>query len=170
MYNGSMRPKGSAKELEVRRLIAGRMLQQGKGVREVAGLVGAAPSSVSRWKAALEEGGLEALAAKPHPGRPARMTPEQKETLEAILLQGPRAAGFATDLWTLPRVAQVIEANIGVSYHPGHVWYILRDMGWSRQRPERRARERDEEAIERWREEEWERIKKKPATEAGASP
>lgn len=164
-----MRPKGNAKELEVRRLMAGRMLLEGKGVREVSRLSGGAPSSVSRWKQQLEQGGLEALRARPHPGRPSRLTLEQKQTLAGILLQGAPAAGFPTDLWTLSRVTEVIEREFGVKYHPGHVWYILRDMGWSAQKPERRARERDEEAIAQWREEEWERIKKKLETEAGAS-
>jgi len=164
-----MRPKGSAQELEVRRQMAGKLLQEGKGVREVARLVGASPSSVSRWKQALEEGGTAALKAKPHPGRPPRLRPEQKEQLEQVLLEGPLAAGFSTDLWTLARVAKVIERRFGVKYHPGHVWYILRDMGWSCQKPERRARERDEDAIARWRWEDWPRIKKKPASRAGAS-
>lgn len=164
-----MRPKGSAEALEVRRRIAGRLLQEGKSVREVARTVGAAPSSVSRWKAALEQGGMEALQAKPHPGRAARLTEQQKGRLAALLLQGAVAAGFATDLWTLARVAQVIEREFGVRYHPGHVWYILRDLDWSPQKPERRARERDEIAICQWREEEWERIKKKPAPTAGPS-
>lgn len=164
-----MRPKGSAEALEVRRRIAGRLLQEGRGVREVAHLVGAAPSSVSRWKKKVEAGGLEALRAKPHPGRRARLTTQQKGQLAAILVQGAVAAGFPTDLWTLARVAQVIEREFGVQYHPGHVWYILRDMDWSAQKPERRARERDEEAIRRWREEEWARIKKKPANTAGVS-
>ena len=99
-----MRPKGSAKELEIRRLLSARLLQQGTGVREVGRLVGAAPSSVSRWKQALDEGGLEALKGKPHPGRPARLGAEQKKQLAQILLKGPQAAGFATDLWTLARV------------------------------------------------------------------
>ena len=164
-----MRPKGSAKELEVRRRIGGRLLQEGKGVREVARLVEASPSSVSRWKQALEEGGIEALRAKPHPGRPARLRPEQKKHLEQVLLAGAQAAGFATDLWTLERVAQVIERLFGVKYHPGHVWYILRDMGWSCQKPERRARERDEEAITRWRKRDWPRIKKRAVANVGAS-
>lgn len=164
-----MRPKGSAKELETRRLLAAKLLQAGKGVREVGRLVGAAPSSVSRWKQELDEGGSEALKAKPHPGRPARLSAEQKKQLEQTLLKGPLTAGFATDLWTLPRVAKVIEREFGVRYHPGHVWYILRDMGWSSQKPERRARERDEAAIERWRTEDWSEAKKRRATEAGAS-
>jgi transposase len=164
-----MRPKGSAEALEVRRQIAGRLLQQGKGIREVARLVGASPGSVFRWKAALEKGGKEALVAKAHPGRPPRLTAEQKEGLKAILLLGPRAVGFSTDLWTLGRVAQVIQGHCGVKYHPGHVWRILREMGWSPQKPERRARERDEQAIKRWREEEWPRIEKKPTTKSGVS-
>lgn len=157
-----MRPKGSAKELQVRRQLAGRLLEEGKGVREVARLVQASPSSVSRWKQALEEGGMEALRAKPHGGRRPRLTAQQKQRLEEILLDGPVAAGFATALWTLARVAQVIERQFGVKYHPGHVWYILRDMGWSCQKPERRAREREEAAIARWRAEEWGRVKKSP--------
>jgi transposase len=164
-----MRPKGSAAELEVRRRIAGGMLQQGKGVREVARLVKAAPSSVSRWKKELEKGGEEALAAKKHKGRTPRLNPKQKQELEQILLQGAEAAGYATDLWTLARVAEVIEREFGVKYHPGHVWYILRNMGWSCQKPERRARERDEQAIAQWRKEEWPRIKKEPATREKAS-
>lgn len=164
-----MRPKGSAKELEVRRQMAGRLLQEGKGVREVARLVKASPSSVSRWNQALREGGLEALRAKPHGGRRVRLTAQQKRTLEQVLLKGPLAAGFTTDLWTLARVAQVIERRFGVKYHPGHVWYILRDMGWSCQKPERRARERDEEAITRWRKRDWPQVKKRPVANVGAS-
>jgi transposase len=94
---------------------------------------------------------------------------EQKEALLEMLRQGPLAAGFATDLWTLARVAKVIEDHFGVKYHPGRVWHILRGLGWSPQKPERRARERDEEATRRWREEEGSRAKKEPATKAGAS-
>jgi transposase len=88
-----MRPKGSAKELQVRRQIAGKLLQAGKGVREVARLVGASPSSVSRWKQALEAGGAEALKSKPHPGRPPGLNAAQKKELEQVLLAGPQAAG-----------------------------------------------------------------------------
>ena len=153
----------------MRRKIAARMLSQGKGIQEVAEAVGVTSTSVYRWKRALEEGGPGALTAKPHPGRRPRLSPEQKKELEAVLLQGARAAGFPTDLWTLPRVAQIIETHFGVRYHPGHVWYILRDMGWSAQKPERRARERDEEAIQRWRSERWPEIKKRPVKMDGAS-
>lgn len=164
-----MRPKGSAETLEVRRRIAGKLLQEGKGIREVARLVEASPSAVHGWKQLLDEGGLDALKAKPHPGRPSQLSAEQKAELKQKLLDGPLAAGFPTDLWTLERVAQVIERHFGVQYHPGHVWKILREIGWSSQKPERRARERDEEAIERWRAEDWPRLKKKPGEKDGVS-
>jgi len=158
-----MRPKGSAKELEVRRRLAGRLLSEGKGLHEVARLVGASPSSVHRWKEVIRKGGMEALTAKPHPGRPARLSSRQKERLEKILLKGPRAAGYLTDLWTCPRVAEVIQRTFGVKYHPYWVWYILRSLRWTCQKPKRLARERDEKTIQRWRAIRWPYIKKSPA-------
>ena len=164
-----MRPKGSAEALEMRRMIAVRMLQAGKGVREVSRLVGVSPASVSRWKKVLQEQGVEGLRAKPHPGRPPRLTADQKQRLAEILRQGARAAGFPTDLWTLRRVAQGIQREFGVSYHPGRVWYLLREMGWSPQKPQRRARERDEAAIRTWRAQTWEEVKKRPGRTAGRS-
>ena len=157
-----MRSKGSAEALEMRRMIGGRLLLEGKGVREVSRLIGVSPSSVSRWKQQLKQGGLDALRAKPHPGRSPKLTAEQRKELEGILLKGARAAGFPTDLWTLKRVAQVISWEFGVTFHPGYVWYILKGMGWSPQKPERRARERDEEAIAAWRTEGWTGVKKVP--------
>jgi transposase len=115
-----MRPKGSAEALEMRRMIAARLLQAGKGIREVAWMVGASHSSVLKWKRAMEQGGMEALKARPHPGRRPRLTEEQKRELAVILLIGPLAAGFPTDLWTLKRVAVVIERHFGVKCHPGY--------------------------------------------------
>ena len=160
----SMRPKGSAAELEVRRRLAGRLLAEGKGIREVSRLVRASPSSVERWKQALDQGGEAALRSKPHPGAAPRLCLRQKERLKRFLLKGPLSAGYRTDLWTCPRVAEVIERRFGVRYHPDHVWRLLRSLGWSCQKPERRARECDEEAIRQWREVEWPRIKKRPTT------
>jgi transposase len=152
--------------LEVRRRLAVRMLSQGKSASEVSELVGASRSSVQRWKAAWQKGGVEAVAAKPHPGRKPRLTTAQKRRLERILLRGPRAAGFASDLWTCSRVAEAIHGRFGVTYHPDHVWRILHSLDWSCQKPELRARERDEAAIERWRTREWPRIKKEPAAKS----
>jgi len=96
-------------------------LLKGKGVREVRRLIGVSPSSVSRWEQQLKQGGLDALRAKPHPGRSPKLTVEQKKELGGILLKGARAAGFPTDLWTLKRVDQVIAREFGVTYHPGYM-------------------------------------------------
>ena len=157
-----MRPRGTSAELERRRRLAIALLGQGLRPVQVAKAVGTSGASVTRWRQAYEEGGDEALAAKPHPGRPPKLTEEQRQRLAELLEEGAGKQGYGTELWTLPRVAEVILIHFGVEYHPGHVWRVLRGMGWSCQKPERRARERDEEAIQRWRQEDWPRIKKSP--------
>ncbi len=92
-------------------------------------------------------------------GRPSRLSDPDWRRVERALLAGAVAQGFDTELWTLPRVAAVIWRLTGVSYHPGHVWWLLRRHHWSPQRPARRATERDDDEIARWRAEEWPRIK-----------
>lgn len=156
-----MRPEGSAKELEQRRRQAVALLEQGLTGSQVARAVGTSQASVTRWRQAYERQGDKALAAKPHPGRRPKLTVRQRERLGRMLLQGPAKHGYGTELWTLARVAEVIAVAFGVEYDPSQVWRILRAMGWSCQKPERRARERDEEAIARWRREDWPRIKKR---------
>jgi transposase len=135
-------------------------LCKGRKVAEVARIVGASWSSVKRWKVAIETGGMEALAAKPHPGKPSRLNARQKEKLIRLLERGPLKCGFSTDLWTCPRVAEVIERHFGVRYVDSHVWRLLRKLGWSCHAPERRPREQDPEAPKRWRKRDWPRIKK----------
>jgi transposase len=155
-----MRPKGSARELEIRREIAANMLESGKGIREVARMVKASPSTVFGWKQVLEEKGREGLKPKPPTTPKKRLGAEQTDKLKEVLLKGARAAGYPTELWTLKRISEVIEKEFQVKYHPGHVWKVLKGMGWTAQKPERRARERDEAAIRSWRDKEWEWIKK----------
>lgn len=157
-----MRPKGSKAELEARRRRAVAMLEQGLGLCEVARRVGVWPGSLVRWRDAYREAGEEGLRAKRHPGAKRKLPPDRREELADLLLKGPLAHGYPTDLWTLQRVGQVIQKHFGVRYHPSSVWRLLRAMGWSSQKPERRARERDEEAIRRWRRKDWPRIKKSP--------
>ena len=128
--NVCMRPKGSAKTLEARRRLAASMLAKGRGIREVARAIGAAPSSVKRWKDALEEGGKNALKAKPHSGRPSRLSEKQRQDLLKILEEGPRAARVRADQWTCRNVGIVIRRRFGVKYHPDHVSRILRALGW----------------------------------------
>ena len=161
-----MRPKGSAAELQARRLLAGQLLLEGGYVDEVAEIVGASESSVRRWRRAVEKGGLEALRAKPHPGRKPRLDAKQKRQLIEILLAGPRKAGYSTDLWTCRRVAEVIAKKFQVKYHPDHVGKMLHDLGWTCQKPEQRAREADDAAMERWRKQDWPRIKRGPSIAA----
>ena len=158
-----MRPTGSAAQLEARRLRAVALLRDGKSNTEVARLIGVDVSSVKRWKRAAAQGGNEALAAKPNRGRPPRLTPEQKQELAQIVRAGPRAAGFRTNLWTCRRVAHVIRERFGVEYHRDHVGRVLHALGFTQQKPQRRASQRDEAAIEHWRTHEWERIKKRAA-------
>jgi transposase len=158
-----MRPKGSAAELQTRRLLAAQLLLEGYYVDEVAEIVGASESSVRRWRRAVEKGGLEALRAKPHPGRKPRLNAKEKQQLIEILLAGPREAGYSTDLWTCRRVAEVIAKEFHVKYHPDHVGKMLHDLGWTCQKPEQRAREADDAAMERWRKRDWPRIKRGPS-------
>jgi len=155
-----MRTKGSAQELEARRRTAVRLLARGMTLRAVAQAIGCSASSVQRWKDAVEAGGAEALKAKPHPGAKPKLSDRQKPQLVKILKRGPRQAGYPTDLWTCSRVAEVIEEHFGVTYHVNYIPDVLRGLGWSLQKPEQRARERDEAAIARWRSREWPRIKK----------
>jgi len=142
-------------------MLAVQHLLEGKGITEVARMVRASPSSVKRWKDTLEKEGLDALKAKPHPGPKPRLNLKQKQRLLALLLRGPLAAGYATEVWTCPRVAEVIDRYFGVRYHPSTVWDILRSLGWTCQKPEQRARETNDREIARWRREEWPRILKK---------
>jgi transposase len=150
--------------MERRRKRAARLFARGATQAEVARELEVSRQSVSRWYADWRTGGAKALQGAGRAGRMPRLTKAQLRRVDQALRTGPRAQGFATDLWTLDRVAQVIETETGVRYHPGHVWKLLRDkLGWSRQRPARRAVERDDEAIARWVATDWPRIKRGPA-------
>ena len=157
-----MRPHGHPEELERRRRRAVELLRQGYAPVEVAQMLGVDRRSVRRWKAAHRRRGPDALKARPAPGRPTKLTAAQRKKLETALLKGACAAGFPTDLWTCPRVAELIRARFGVQYHVDHVGRLLHALGWSPQKPRRLAVERDEQAIGNWVKYEWPHIKKKP--------
>lgn len=157
-----MRPSGSPAQLEQRRVRALRLLEEGYAPVEVARRVGADRRSVRRWKAAARRGGAAAVAAKPAPGRPRRLKRRNLTRLRRLLLQGAQAAGLPTDLWTCPRVAWLIQRQFGVRYHPAHVSRLLHGLGFSPQKPTRRAVERDEARIQAWIEQDWPRVKKTP--------
>jgi transposase len=157
-----MRPHGTQEELEKRRRRAIQLWKKGtKSLSAIARWLGASKSSVSRWFQAYHEKGTKGLKSKAVPGRPPKLLPEQKEKLAQLLLAGPLACGYRTDLWTLQRIAQVIQKNFGAQYHPNHVWRLLLGMGWSCQKPERRALERKEDEIAHWKQYRWPHIKKR---------
>ena len=123
--------------------------------------LGVSAQTASRWYRSWEVGGRDALIGAERLGRTARLSDGQLAQVQAALVAGPKANGFATDMWTLARVAQVIEQVTGVRYSPSQTWLILRQrLGWTRQRPARRAAERDQEAIEQWVKRDWPRIKR----------
>jgi len=156
-------------EMEKRRQKAGQLFAKGIAAPEVARRLGVARQVAYRWKETWKAGGKNALASKGPAGPKAKLTVEQTQQVTQALLAGPGAQGYKTNLWTLPRVAALIEDLTGVSYHPGHVWRLLGANGFSCQRPERRAVERDEKAIRRWQRVEWPALKKRLAGKGGPS-
>ena len=164
-----MRPPGSPEELERRRLRALALLDDGLLPSEVARRVGVDRRSVRRWKAAARRRGEAGVRAKPAPGRPPKLSAGHKRRLEALLLKGAQAAGFDTDLWTCPRVAELVQQRFGVDYHVDHIGRLLHELGWSAQLTSRHAAERDEAAIHRWVHETWPRLKKTPPAAARRS-
>ena len=150
-----------------RRIRAARLLQQGKRPAEIAEVVGVVRQTVYRWKAVLESQGFEALRALGGPGPKARMTEADLAALGRIVMHSPTRHGFGTELWTLRRVGTVIERQWGITYGTTQVWRILGALGFSVQKPEKRAIERDEDAVKRWKGRTWPGLKKKPGAKDG---
>jgi len=157
-----MRPQGSPRLLEERRRSVTTFLKQKLSLHEIARRIGCHASSVMRWRNALQSGGQKALKAKPASGRPPRLNSKQKKRLVRLLIQGAMAHGYRTELWTTQRIADLIERYLGVRYHRNHVGKLLHQIGWSHQKPERRALERNEAAIAKWKRSVWPRVKKTP--------
>lgn len=155
-----MRPYGSPKQLEQRRRRAVELFKVTQSLASVSKRIGCSNSSVFRWWKDYEKGGLKALDPIPASGRPEKLKRLQKQKLEKHLLKGALSHGFATDLWTTRRVAKLVQQEFNVDYHPNHVWRLLRSLGWTRQKPEKRARERDERKIARWKRYRWSALKK----------
>ena len=162
-----MKTKNKVEVAVKRRVRAGQLLQAGKPPPEVAKLVGAPRQTVYRWRDVLESEGIDALRTMSKGGRPARLGAEELSRLQVALLEGPTAHGFGTPLWTLKRVRLFIERQFSVHYSDVHVWRLLGQLGFSSQKPERRALERDETAIAHWKKRTWPGLKKKPAARAG---
>jgi transposase len=156
-----LRHPGDLEWLERRRLQAADLFVQGKSKAEVAGELGVSAQTAGRWYARWRDGGWVGMRTA-RQGKPAQLGPAELAKIRRVLDRGAVAAGFDNDLWTLGRIAEVIERVTGVAHHPGHVWRILKAMGWSLQRPARKAAERDEAQIARWVAQEWPRIVQTP--------
>jgi transposase len=154
------RPKGSADLLEDRRRRALALWDTGLSLNEVGRRIRCAASSVLRWLRARRRGGPNPLRVRFSPGRPPKLRATQRRRLVKLLLQGPTAHGYGTQLWTTARIAALIRREFGVGYHRDHIGRLMHSLNWSHQKPERRAVERDEPAIERWKRKDWPRVKK----------
>jgi len=150
-----------AKQREQRRMEAVKRLRAGEPAAVVAADLGVAPNTVYTWGKRARLGGNKALKAKPGRGRTFKLQPEHWQTLKRMVLKGPRACGFDRGLWTLPMIKELVERELGVSYHEDHLSKFLRRLGLSVQMPMVRARERDEKAIKRFVEVEFPAIEKK---------
>jgi transposase len=153
-------PKEAADWREGRRLRAWELKKEGWSQQRIADALGVSKGAVSQWMKRGREGGVEALKRQPAPGATPRLSEQERARLPELLQRGAEAHAFRGEVWTCERVAEVIRRELGVSYHPAHVSRLLRASGLSLQKPSRRADQRDEEAIERWKEEEWPSLKK----------
>jgi transposase len=150
---------------EWRRLRALLLKQQGWSQRDIGDALGVSEETVSRWLARARDGGPEALLAQSSPGRPPKLSSAQKRLIPEFLWHGPEAYGFRGDVWTCARVARVIAEEFGVHYHKDHVGKLLKELRWTPQVPIKRAIQRDEEAIERWRDEVWPELQRRARRE-----
>lgn len=155
--------KKAMDEATKKRVRAGRLLQKGKTPAEVAIDVGVARQTVYTWKSIFDEGGIDALRAVPLRGRPATLDEAQREGLRRAVLQNPTEHGFGTELWTLKRVGVVIKRLHGVKLSLPQIWRILGSLGFSPQKPDKRAIERNEDVVRHWKRRKWPALKKKPS-------
>jgi transposase len=154
------RPTGSAELIEARRRQALRLLDEGFSLGEVGRMTDCAASSVMRWRDARDSGGDKALKVRPAPGRPPALSQAQRQRIIKRLMKGAMANGFSTELWTTSRVATLIHQCCRIQYHRSHAARLLHEFGFSCQKPESRALERDEARIEQWKRKDWPRVKK----------
>ena len=148
--------------MEERRLKAATLLRKGLSEAEVSRQVGVHRQSVNRWARTLKESGRAGLSKAGRAGRKPRLTRGELSRVKSMVKAGPERFGFTTGLWTSWRVGTVIEEEFGVKFHPGHVWRLLRQLGFTPQRPVGKALERDEDAIRWWKKHRWPSLKKTP--------
>jgi transposase len=165
-----MRIQGSPEELEHRRQLAVRRSLEGYSADEIAEFLDVAPRTVWRWLASFREEGFEGLSARPVSGRPPKLTTTQEKVVRRWLTENPTTHGFATELWTGPRLAQLIRQEFGVRLNPRYLCTWMRARGFTPQKPQRVAREGDPEEVAARLAVQWPRIKKRPDARGRTSP
>lgn len=161
--NTSTTKRRDFKSLKQRRMKAAKLFEEGCSQAEVARQLGVSRETSRRWHEAWEQNGRQGLKGAGRAGRKPKLQPEEVKVFTQALKRGPEAHGYSTSLWTLERMADVLKTVVHVDYHPRHMWRVLRQMGWSCQRPQTRARECNDKTVKNWVRSEWPRIKKKPA-------
>jgi transposase len=156
-----MKHTSTLPEKQAKRLEAAVLFEQGLSKAEIARRIGVARKNVSAWYQLWQGGGAEALHVQP-PGPRSRLSDADWQRIRAALLAGPESNGFDTPLWTLERIAELIERLTGIRYNSNYVAELMHQQGWSAQKPERRAKERNEQAIVGWVAEDWPAIKRGP--------
>ena len=164
-----MRKERSKSWKEERRKRAWALYQDGWKQKEIAEALGVTKGAVSQWIKMGQEGGEAALKDRPKPGAPRRLSAEKRQRIPDLLALGAESFGFRGEVWTCSRVAKVIEREFGVKYHPAHVSRILKDLNWTPQKPIRRAKQRREAEIQRWKEKWWPELKKRPPKKGAPS-
>ena len=163
MADRTPRPERITDWREGRRRRAYELKEQGWSQRAIAAALGVSEGAVSQWlKRARESGGAQALRRRTSPGRPPKLTSEQRAQIPALLAQGAAYYGFIGDVWTTKRVAALLKRHFGVRYHPGHIGRLLHHLNWSVQKPACPASQRDAAAIARWWQERWPALKQRP--------
>lgn len=165
-----MGTKRDLEAIEARRLKGLRLLKRNVTQSEVAREVGVTRQTVHIWAQRLAEakGAIGKLKARTL-GRPRRLSEEQRTSLRSILLTGALQAGFPTELWTTKRVRAVVKERFDVEYSTVGIWRVLRSLGFTPQKPEKRATQRDEKAIATWKRKTWPALKKSPKPRAERS-
>lgn len=153
-------PRRDRQALQKRRFQALKLYQKGQTQYQIAKQLKVSFEGVSNWVETYRQQGLKGLQSKGRPGPRPRLTDSKRRKLKQAILKGPKAQGYTTDLWTLQRLTALIKKLARTSYHPGHVWKIVVSLGFSCQKPQKRAKERDEQAIKNWLHKTWPRIKR----------
>lgn len=172
MVQGGMTPTNQSGFFERRRFQAIDLYKKGIIQSHISRKLGVSRQSVSRWVGSYRKKGAHALISRPRSGRPPKLNRSRQKHFLNLLARGPQKFGYTTQLWTSERICRLLKDRFGVQLHPHHVPKLLRQCGWSYQKPATRAKERNEAAINRWVKREWPRIKKKPAnsTPPSSSP